>query len=634
MNIQAQMCGIILLVIMFLFYRRYESLRLGTQIAFQVLMMGMLLCVFCDMLSVWAIVKLLGAHRTLVLGICKLYLTTIVLVTLLGFLYECSDVYGGQKRFKQVAVIACGAFLAESIIIAGLPIGIYKMGRVVYTAGPSVLSTYAFACSFLVSNVIFTIRKRKQGNPRRSQVILFWMAMWSAAAVIQFLNNELLLVGYAGALGVLVIFFRLENPEYLTDRVTGLYNQDALLLYARKLYIGEKNFAVMSVWWSLGVSQADEGAREQAVMVAFARRMPKFKGTKVFKMADDEVWLIFEEPEHIDNNVEKLKSYMEYGRRELGGMAQVEFTYLSDTTLVSDYQEMVHLMQYARWKRKDHIASNFKQVDSAFVEQMRQEKVMEQMLEEAMKEDRIEVFYQPIYSTKEKRFVSAEALVRMRDREGKLVPPGDFISVAETNGKILPLGEIVFDKVCRFFTRESLEQYGLHYIEVNLSVVQCSYAGLAEDYIGIMEKYQINPRYINLEITESASMAAKKTLLDTMSRLMEYGVYFSLDDFGTGQSNLNYIVDMPVNIVKFDREMSQAFFRDEKAKYVMNAAMQMIHGMKLKIVSEGIETEDQYLAMEELAIDYIQGYYFSKPLPEAEFLTFLQENNEMVVKNA
>lgn len=634
MNVQAQMCGIILLVIMFLFYRRYESLRLGTQIAFQVLMAGMLLCVFLDMLSVWAIVRLLLDHRMLVLCICKAYLMSIVMVTLLGFLYECADVYGGQKRFLYVTVIACSAFLVESIVIGCLPIGIYKMGRVVYTAGPSVLSTYAFACSFLVSNVIFTLRKRKQGNPRRSQVILFWMAMWTVAALTQFLNNELLLVGYAGALGVLVIFFRLENPEYLTDRVTGLYNQDALLLYAQKLYNGEKNFAVMSVWWNLGVSQADEGAREQAVMVAFAKRMPKFEGTKVFKMADDEAWLIFEDSEHAENNVEKLKSYMEYGRRELGGMAQVEFTYLADTTLVNDYQEMIHLMQYARWKSKDHSASNFKQVDSDFVEQMRQEKKMEQMLEEAMKEDRIEVFYQPIYSTKEKRFVSAEALVRMRDRDGKLVPPGSFISVAEANGKILPLGEIVFDNVCRFFTKENLEQYGLHYIEVNLSVIQCSYPGLAEDYISIMEKYQINPRYINLEITESASMAAKKTLLENMSRLMEYGVYFSLDDFGTGQSNLNYIVDMPVNIVKFDREMSQAFFRDEKAKYVMNAAMQMIHGMKLKIVSEGIETKDQYLAMEELAIDYIQGYYFSKPLPEAEFLLFLQENNEMIVKNA
>ncbi|MDE7199630.1 MAG: EAL domain-containing protein, partial [Lachnospiraceae bacterium] len=390
---------------------------------------------------------------------------------------------------------------------------------------------------------------------------------------------------------------------------------------------------LVSVWWNLGLSQADEGTREQAVMLAFAKRLPKFEGARVFKMADDEVWMIFE-PEYAGENVEKLKRYIEYGRKELGGMAQAEFTYMSDSSLVNDYQEMVHLLQYARWKSRDHSASNFKQVDSEFVEQMRQEKIMEQMLEEAMKEGRIEVFYQPIYSTREKRFVSAEALVRMRDREGNLVPPGAFVSVAEANGKILPLGEIVFDKVCRFFMKEKLEQYGLHYIEVNLSVVQCSYSELADDYIGIMEKYQIDPRYINLEITESASMAAKKTLLENMRRLMEYGVHFSLDDFGTGQSNLNYIVDMPVSIVKFDREMSQAFFRDEKAKYVMNAAMQMIHGMKLKIVSEGIETKDQYLAMEELDIDYIQGYYFSKPLPETEFLTFLQKNREPIVKDA
>lgn len=626
MNIQAQVCGMILLAIMIVFYVRYKSLRLGTQIAFQILMAGMLLCIFCDMFSVWAIIRLLKDHRILVYGICKVYLMTIVLVALLGFLYECADVYGGQKKYFRILFLACGAYLAECVLIAALPIGVYKMGRVVYTAGPSVLSTYAFAGSFLISNTIFTIRKRKQGNPRRTQVILIWMAMWATAAVIQFLNNELLLVGYAGTMGVLVIFFRLENPEYLTDRLTGLYNQDALLLYARKLYNAQKEFAMLSVWWNLGLSQADEEAKEQAVMLAFAQRLPKFENTKIFKMSDDEVWMIFEEPEQADDTVEKVRSYLDYGRRELGGMAQVEFTYMPDNDLVSDYQEMVHLMQYARWKSRDHGAASFKRVDSDFVEQMRQEKRMEQMLEDAMEQDRIEVFYQPIFSTKEKKFVSAEALVRMRDQDGKLVPPGAFISVAESNGKILPLGELVFDKVCRFFTKECLEQYGLHYIEVNLSVIQCGYPELADDYIAIMEKYQINPKFINLEITESASLAAKKTLLENMRKLMEYGVYFSLDDFGTGQSNLNYIVDMPVNIVKFDREMSQAFFRDEKAKYVLNAAMQMIHGMKLKIVSEGIETEEQYLAMEELAIDYIQGYYFSKPLPEQEFLAFLQEN--------
>ncbi len=624
MNIQAQICGIILLVIMFLFYRRYESLRLNTQIGFQALMLCMLLCIFLDMLSIWAIVRLLLDHRGTVYVICKAYLMSIVLVGFAGFWYECTDVYEDKKKLRQVAVTGGVAWLSGCCVIAGLPLGIYKMGRVVYTAGPAVMVTYFFTGMFILVNIVFTLAKRKQANHRRSQVILSWLALWFAAAVVQFFNNELLLVGYAGALGVLVIFFRLENPEYLADAVTGLFNQDGLLLYARKLYNEKKPFSLMSIWWNLGISQADEGAREQAVMAAFARRLPKLDNTRVFKMADDEVWMIFEDMEHVEDTVEKVRSFVEYGRRELGGMAQAAFTYMPDAAMVGDYQEMVHLMQYARWKSSDHSATNFKEVDFDFVEQMRKEKSMEQMLDEAMKEDRIEVFYQPIFSTRAKKFVSAEALVRMRDRDGNLVPPGAFIAVAEANGKILQLGEIVFEKVCRFFTKEQLEQYGLHYIEVNLSVVQCGYPGLADDYIGIMEKYQINPRYINLEITESASMAAKKTLLENMRRLMEYGVCFSLDDFGTGQSNLNYIVDMPVNIVKFDREMSQAFFQDEKAKYVMNAAMQMIHGMKLKIVSEGIETEEQYMAMEELSIDYIQGYYFSKPLPEAAFLAFLQ----------
>lgn len=624
MNIQAQICGIILLVIMFLFYRRYESLRLNTQIGFQVLLLCMLFCIFLDMLSIWAIVRLLLDYRGLVYAICKAYLMSIVLVGLAGFWYECTDVYEDKRRLWQIAITGGVAWLSGCCVIAGLPLGIYKMGRVVYTAGPAVMVTYFFTGAFIIVNIVFTLAKRKQANHRRSQVILSWLALWLAAAVVQFFNNELLLVGYAGALGVLVIFFRLENPEYLTDAVTGLFNQDGLLLYARKLYNEEKPFSLMSIWWNLGVSQADEGAREQAVMAAFAKRLPKLDNTRVFKMADDEVWMIFEDMEHVEDTVEKVRGFVEYGRRELGGMAQAAFTYMPDAAMVGDYQEMVHLMQYARWKSSDHSATNFKEVDSDFVEQMRKEKSMEQMLDEAMKEDRIEVFYQPIFSTKAKKFVSAEALVRMRDRDGNLVPPGAFIPVAEANGKILQLGEIVFEKVCRFFTKEQIEQYGLHYIEVNLSVVQCGYPDLADDYIGIMEKYQINPKYINLEITESASMAAKKTLLENMRRLMEYGVYFSLDDFGTGQSNLNYIVDMPVNIVKFDREMSQAFFQDEKAKYVMNAAMQMIHGMKLKIVSEGIETEEQYLAMEELCIDYIQGYYFSRPLPEAAFLAFLQ----------
>ncbi len=560
--------------------------------------------------------------------ICKTYLASLVLVGLAGLLYECSGVYERQKKFMWVTMIGTGAALLYIVIIACLPISISRHGRIVYTEGPSVLMTYLSTCSFLVTNFILTIRKRRQANPRRTQVVLMWLGIWFAAAIVQFLNNELLLVGYAGAVGILIIFLRQENPEYMTDRATGLFNQDALLLYARKLYNMDREFSVLSIWFNLGISQADDGEREQAVMVEFARRLPNLPATRVFKMADDEVWMVFDDLSQAKDTMERVKVFIESGRKEIGVMAQVEYTYMPSSLLAGDYQEMVHILQYARWKGQDHSISNFRQVDRKFVVQMKQEKAMELMLDQAMKEDRIEVFYQPIYATREHRFVSAEALVRMRDTNGQLVAPASFIPVAERNGDIIQLGEIVFDKVCRFFTEEQLERYGLHYIEVNLSVVQCGYKQLADDYIRIMEKYRMHPDCINLEITESASMSAKKTLLGNMCRLREYGVHFSLDDFGTGQSNLNYIVEMPVDIVKFDREMSQAFFRDEKAQYVMNAAMQMIQGMQLKIVSEGIEDKQQYLEMEKLGIDYIQGYYFSKPLPEKEFLAFLHKNND------
>ena len=111
-----------------------------------------------------------------------------------------------------------------------------------------------------------------------------------------------------------------------------------------------------------------------------------------------------------------------------------------------------------------------------------------------------------------------------------------------------------------------------------------------------------------------------------MKKLMDYGVTFSLDDFGTGHSNLNYIAEMPVDIVKFDRGMTQSYFNSKKAQYVMNAAISMINGMKLKIVSEGIENKEQFEIIKDL-VDYIQGFFFSKPLPQENFVEFVKEKN-------
>jgi EAL domain-containing protein (putative c-di-GMP-specific phosphodiesterase class I) len=266
------------------------------------------------------------------------------------------------------------------------------------------------------------------------------------------------------------------------------------------------------------------------------------------------------------------------------------------------------------------------EVNQKMVEERRNWSQMFKTIVNALKEDRVEVFLQPIYSVEKDRFVSAEALARIRNTDDTIVPPGQFISVAEETGLVDQLGERVFEKVCQFIQRERMWEWGLEYIEVNLSVRQCESRTLAERYQDIMEQYGVKPSMINLEVTESASIQTRNVFMQNMEKLIDYGVAFSLDDFGNGESNLNYIVDMPVEIVKFDRDMTKSYFEKSKGKLVMETSTRMIKDMGLKIVSEGVETKEQLEAMKKLGVQYIQGYYFSKPLPQDEFVCFVKEH--------
>ena len=351
-------------------------------------------------------------------------------------------------------------------------------------------------------------------------------------------------------------------------------------------------------------------------------------GAHVFKIQDNEILLVFPKIESAKYAWGVVNSEAHMPRID-ALPARPSIYYVPDPRVVSSPMEILELLRYVSMRSSDAQEEIFHTIDGAVMDQIRAERATVQMIRDALAEDRVVVHYQPIYSVKEKRFTSAEALVRIADQDGNLVPPIKFIQVAEKTGLIMDLGRRVLEKACRLYHDRDLHSLGLHYIEVNLSVVQCADARLSEDYLRIMEDAGVDPRRINLEITESTSAREKKKLIAHMEKMIRQGVNFSLDDFGSGASNLNYVMDMPVNIVKFDKEMTQAYFLSDKARYVMDAAMHMIHGMGLDIVAEGVETQAQWRKMEEISIDYIQGYYFSKPLPEQEFLDFLRQKNDI-----
>lgn len=629
MHIQIQCCGIILMLTLFFFYIRQKRISLNTQKAFLRVFAATFICLLMDILSIGAIQYRHLMPELFVKFVAKSYLITLLFVALSALSYMCVDIYTREEIYRQkmkrylllAAIGALGTYLA--------PITYHYAEdgeTVLYTHGPSLYVTYGMALVFFI-RIFYLLKKEKAKiNPRRREAVCIWLFVWIAASQIQFMYTNILIVGYAGSIGIMVLYLKLENPETNLDRSTGLFSSSALFQYTKQLFDSDKDFSLLVILFENATYQNVPMEQRPFIKMELIEYLLKLPDALCFKNTQDEYFILFADTAASEYQVSKIRERFESGWGEHHtSFVHPYWFYLPHASVAQQAEQLLMLIRYLRQNAQEFSENDFLYIGADSVNQMLRKKETEQLILEAMEYDRVDVYYQPIFSTEEQRITSAEALVRIRDRNGQLIQPGLFIDIAEENGMILKLGEIVFEKVCQFIHKHPLEQLGMQYIEVNLSVIQCAYERLAKDYIHIMNKYNIAPSQINLEITESASTNAKKTLHNNMEELIAYGVSFSLDDFGTGQSNLNYIVDMPVDLIKFDRSMTTSYFENGRAKYVMDAAIHMIHGMNLEIVSEGIETKEQYQAMKDLGINHIQGYYFSKPLPEEEFIRFLSQ---------
>lgn len=628
MNIQVQCCGLIILIILMIYYFNQRKLFLITEKAFIHNFASAFVSILLDIVSVIAIANMDEWSVTFANVTSKLYLVSIIYVSTTSLMYIYIDVYRILIDIKLYIGMYITVFILGLIVVFMLPI------KCVYTPETSELYSYglanvaAYTCSILIliAIVVIMIKQRKGINASRFKAVFIWMGFWVVAGVIQAVNHKYLVVGYAECLSIMIVYLKLENPEANIDRKTGLFNQGALKLYLREIFFGKKDVAVLSISFERFESKGYAESEDYEELSGFINNLLLIKDCKVFILAQEFILVMND----IDSALGEVERIEQYFKEEWIGYENinldVNMIFIPNMQKVGNSDDLFALIRYAK-EKNDREENILLTVSDKMITNMYHEKEIKQQISKAMDMNLVEVFYQPIYSIKEENFTSMEALVRIRDDEGNIISPAIFIPIAEKNGMIIRLGEIVFEKVCSFVKKNRLRQYGIQYVEVNLSVLQCADERLSEKFINIMEKYKVSPDMINLEITETASMRAKRILLDNMKNLMNYGVNFSLDDFGTGESNLNYIVDIPVSIVKFDKGMTDAYFRNGRASYVMDAAIRMIQGMHLKIVSEGVETEKQFEVMKDLGINYIQGYYFSKPLPELEFLQFIEEKN-------
>ena len=238
-------------------------------------------------------------------------------------------------------------------------------------------------------------------------------------------------------------------------------------------------------------------------------------------------------------------------------------------------------------------------------------------LEKALERNTLEVFLQPIVDSATGRRIAAEALVRLRDDQGKTIRPDLFINLAEQEGYIIRLGEQVLAKVCEFIRNHDIDAMGIRWINVNLSPNQFVSRDIPKRFRMILAEYGVPIDRIHLELTEQ-SMIDFSLMQDQIHELHDSGFEFALDDYGSGYSNLTRVRQYPFSNIKIDMEVVRNYYRDKDP--ILPALLQAFKKMSFSITAEGIETEEMAEALREIGCDYFQGYYFSRPLPMEEFL--------------
>lgn len=273
----------------------------------------------------------------------------------------------------------------------------------------------------------------------------------------------------------------------------------------------------------------------------------------------------------------------------------------------------------ALWKAK----GNFKNPYCEYDEKMRQQVLKEQKIinamERAIQNKEFTLYLQPKYDIEKGTIIGAEALVRWISLENGFISPGDFIPVFENNGFVYEVDKFIWEESCSYLRKWLDEGREVHPISVNVSRIDLYTPKLVQHLVNLREKYQLPSQYLELEITESAYTEDPEQIITITRQLREAGFVILMDDFGTGYSSLNMLKDIQIDVLKLDMGFLKSSDYSAKGGNILTAILKMAESLKMQTIAEGVETKEQVEFLKSIGCRYVQGFYYSKPLPVGEF---------------
>lgn len=564
-----------------------------------------------------------------------LYLLSFNSIPMLYFLYVWEVTKTSAKWEKWEYVAGLGPYVLDAVLILTTVFThgvIYFDDDLVYRHGPLMLVLYIGAFYYMISVLVRTIRYRDRLTRSQEFVAAFYTVGTIVGIAMQMLASGLLIVQFAMALALLLMYMSLENPEDFTDTHIGAFNRLAFTETLSSYLRMEKDFEVMGIQiGGVGYLRSVIGMTNiNGLMRLIAGFLESISGRnrKIFYLEQNRFMILAEGrdvPWEMFREVLKRRFQRPFTFEGMDFSLDLALTLLPNKEHqgIIEAEDIIRMLECSLEEAEESGTELAVISGGQLLEKGRREGEIVHILREAVRNQRFEVYYQPIYSVQKKRYCSAEALIRLRDERMGYISPEEFVPLAERHGLIIEMGIFVFREVCRFITQNRLWEHGIEYIDVNLSVVQCMQENLHEQLLAIMDEYHLPYHCINLEITETAAVLSTESLHNNMTRLMEKGVNFSLDDYGTGFSNTASIIKYPFHTIKLDKSMLWSSTESEKAMWALEYMIAMVKSMHMELVCEGVETQAQAEMLERMGCDYFQGYYFSKPVNAAAFLDLL-----------
>ncbi len=497
-----------------------------------------------------------------------------------------------------------------------------------YVRGPHYDIIYFPYIWYFVLAIYYIARYQNQIKRKRDLVcVIVYTDLIIIGLGIRILLPQVLLFDTFCVMSVIIINLVFMNPEFYIDKRTNLFNAEALHTILREKHSMRDHYIHGFVIKNYNEAREVYGPRQmdEGVYLIGNYLNKTFPKLKFFYYRNGRFVVIGKDVEDLLKAKEKLVERFKERWVSKNTELYLNVGIAMGTVDIMEYDPELLITTIISVLNKLGADSSINEVEinEQSIEDNRKQIEVRRCLEIAIAQNRTEVFLQPIVDATTHKVIGAEALCRIRDNDGKIISPGLFIPIAERNGHITALGEQMFEKACKFVSENNIEQYGMEWVNVNVSTIQFMQHNLADRFEEILKKYKLSPEVIHLELTEAAMV--EENLMDSQIRnLQEKGFYLVVDDYGTGHSNISRIKKYPFINIKLD--MSLVWDYAKKPGVIVPRMVQAFKETGYTVTAEGIETKEMAIALKECGCNYLQGMLFSMPIPIDEFLEYVKNN--------